>query len=1335
MQSTSKTSKIMSMLLVLAMAITYILPMSVFAATPVAEAKASTIERGEGLSRTDIIKVTFDTEVVFDNADWLSNITVKNGTADATFGTGATAVIDSTNQKDITITLGEDHTVKDGATITFANGIVADSTNPADVFNEEITVGGSFEPATINYVIDPSAANVTVEGYTGLPTKLGVGTYTYSASYSNYKDIVSESFEVTEDDLGTTKDVTVKLEKNDADYTALDAAVLAAEAIDTSVYTPDSAEAFDNALTAVKNISRTLKYDEQNVIDTAVSNLNGAISNLASWKEVNFMAVAVADDASVNYAKANKIYLVFAEPIANGADVLPQLSVKSDVASAQWINDTVYELVLKSDSTLVNGDKISYVRSNAIKTKLGAVLKDINDVSIIGNLEPASEKVTATSMAATIVKASSKPGVADGDKIVVVFNAPVKDNPSVINFVTDTGATITGNVVANTDNTVYEIIATGDINENTTLTFGSIANVKLNGSFGNAIVPKAIKAYAVDNDGTELVENDEIVVKFNVPTNGANDISKVSVKGTGYTANLGESTLSWDGTKTQLTIKLASDAVIKDGVEINLKNLGIMDEYETVNAEAASLALKVEGSFGYTVQPMITKAVAFTQNNIDYIRIFFNTEVYVPNEEGYNTGFVIDAGATHRLVDNNNGFTYYEIAMSKDGHGDFESGKYSIQLTGLVDKATKTKPVTNSVQITGGFVTPIIPEILNVVAISNDGSGVAKEGDKIVAIFNTEIAEGDITLLNGKSFGTGYTKSISGNVVEITLGAGTTVEVGSEIRFEGFKDSATLSAVMTTATVTIGGSFGKIIKPEIISATAISNDGSGIPKAGDKIIVVFNTKVEIDGNELYVYEYTLSDNLDNYLVGKTFTITVKSVATGNTETCSKEITGSYGLETMPAVKSVVLSGVGGIETITVVFDRATNQPSFANNEINTLYNNNKHLASADKINELVAAWEGNTVLKITLASTAITSNSDTLNLSGLGIKSLDTGKDVENLENLEIKGSLYPVVTSAAVDDKTITIAFSARTNGDTASAQAAVNNMSVIFGTGATAQWKNNNTELVIVMADDNTMSDAAYIVLNSFNIFDGFSKTYKVVGQYKIDTSKLTKRTLNITSVFVKANNTDNAPREDFTKGIKGDNIIVRFEDATDKVAGTDAKANIEFVATSEDDAGFGTDYTAVWNDNKTIIVTLGEGATVTTASEVKIKDVKFANGTGYLAEGSSNEVVKSLTGQFDGRKYWIINPDKNDTNGRVRVVGVVNKADITNPEVLNPFVVCQSYNNAGVVLSINAMQIADEATNNVVFDFDAKDLAKIKLFVLGGDYTDPEAVVTVYSETIEK
>lgn len=862
--------------------------------------------------------------------------------------------------------------------------------------------------------------------------------------------------------------------------------------------------------------------------------------------------------------------------------------------------------------------------------------------------------------------------------------------------------------------------------------------VEITGSFESSVVPKALRAYAIDNDGTELVENDEIVVKFNVPTNGADDISKVSVKGTGYTASLGASTMSWNSTKTQLTIKLASDAVIKDGVEINLKNLGIKDIDGKVDADADSLVRIVDGSFGYTVQPRIVKAIAFSQGTYDYIRVFFNTTVKngvaTIEEPTFNNGFQMGSGALYDVVDNGS-LTYYEIKMDKSEHSALKPGT-TIALAGIADKETGSKFVSDTpYEISGGFVSPITPEIQNVVALSNDGSGVAKAGDKIVAIFNTEITDGDVSVLNGKSFGTGYTKTVSGNIVEITLGDNPTVEIGSEIKFENFKDSATLSATLLTTTEEIGGTFGKIIEPEIISATAISNDGSGIPKVGDKIIVVFNTKVEIGGNELFVYEYELkeNDNVNDYLVGKMFTVNVKSVSTGISKDCTKEITGSYGLETMPSVKSVVLSGANGIETITVAFDRATNKPSFANNEINTLYNNNTHLATADKVSSLAAAWESDTVLKITLAPTATTSNENKLNLSGLGIKSADTGKAVANIDALTITGTLYPIVTDAAIadDGKTIVIKFSARTNGDATATQTAVTNMKVLFGTSATAVWKNNNTELHITMSDDNTMSDEAYIVLNSFDILDGFSRTYKVVGQYKIDTTMLAKKTLNVTSVFVRANNTDNAPREDFTKGLKGDNIVIRFEDITDKVAGTDAKANVELV--SEED--FGADYTAVWNDNKTIIITLGEDTTVTTASEIKIKDVHFANGTGYLSDGGANEVVKTLTGQFDGRAFWIVNPEKNEANGRIRVVGIINKADITAPAVLSPFVVCQSYNSAGTVVSINATSIADTVSNNVIFDFDAANLSKVKLFVLGGDYADPNATVTVYSETVEK
>lgn len=59
----------------------------------------------------------------------------------------------------------------------------------------------------------------------------------------------------------------------------------------------------------------------------------------------------------------------------------------------------------------------------------------------------------------------------------------------------------------------------------------------------------------------------------------------------------------------------------------------------------------------------------------------------------------------------------------------------------------------------------------------------------------------------------------------------------------------------------------------------------------------------------------------------------------------------------------------------------------------------------------------------------------------------------------------------------------------------------------------------------------------------------------------------------------------------------------------------------------------------------------------------------------------------------------------------------------------------NSKDVVLSINAIKLADVATNDVVFDFDATNLAKIKMFVLNGDYSDATAVVSVFSETIEK
>lgn len=65
-----------------------------------------------------------------------------------------------------------------------------------------------------------------------------------------------------------------------ADYTSLDAAIASAEAIDKTKYTDESVSVLNTALTEAKAVARDLKADSQSTIDTALTNLNNAISAL-----------------------------------------------------------------------------------------------------------------------------------------------------------------------------------------------------------------------------------------------------------------------------------------------------------------------------------------------------------------------------------------------------------------------------------------------------------------------------------------------------------------------------------------------------------------------------------------------------------------------------------------------------------------------------------------------------------------------------------------------------------------------------------------------------------------------------------------------------------------------------------------------------------------------------------------------------------------------------------------------------------------------------------------------------------------------------------------------
>ncbi len=283
-------------------------------------------------------------------------------------------------------------------------------------------------------------------------------------------------------------------------------------------------------------------------------NIPVAISEIAA---VDFTATAVATNVAATYGKADKVVLVFAEPIdASADDVFAQLDINTKTKDPVWTVDKTV-LTLTVDGDIANGTVINYAKDAAIKTTSGKIVAD-GSATIAGNFVGAEDLVTATSMTATIVKgAPFKPEVQDADSIVLVFNAPVADNGPLT--ITVDGETLTA--TGDTTKTVYTIDLDGSENiENATqAAYGSIV-ATLNGSFGVARAPRAMKAYAIDNDGTELVYNkvdgtvykDQIVVVFDTPTNEANDISKISIVGTGYTASLGtKAELDWeeDGTK------------------------------------------------------------------------------------------------------------------------------------------------------------------------------------------------------------------------------------------------------------------------------------------------------------------------------------------------------------------------------------------------------------------------------------------------------------------------------------------------------------------------------------------------------------------------------------------------------------------------------------------------------------------------------------------------------------------------------------------------------------------------------------------------------------------
>ena len=1663
----------------------------------------------------------------------------------------------------------------------------------------------------------PSKLSGTFGPATGFP--MTSATSRFRVTFANAGDYSVELSAVTVESGAVLCGKNVEIEVLDyADYSALNAAIKTAqECVDNEdKYAKATIADLKTALNSAKEVVDA-RYTEkdQTAVDAALAELTTAVENLKKLVAVSVSATAVASDVAAEYGKADTIVLVFGTALGcDAADVLDAISISDDVASAEWVDTykTVLKLNLVDGYTLTNDAEIAFEESEAVVDTNGNVVSEMT-VAVVGNLEDVSEEITANAMTATIVKGSSKPGVNADDKIVLVFNAPVKNTPAEIDVTSDASSAVMKAAKDDTMATVYVISnIDADIVDSSKLTVGEISDVNLLGSFGTAVAPVVTKVLAVEKSNNALAENDEIVIYFSRPTNGVTITSSKIQEILG----IADATADWGENNTVLTITLGNESVVSNNMTINLDGLGIMDEYDLADYAALDLTLEgafitseapiverilivdnngtakteddniiisfnvptngvelttdnvakiiakagqglgtdfeavwndakteititvgktatlddtvlfnlkdlgikdkdelhnyvgvvvaPEGSFGTSIAPKITRAIAFTQGTKHIIRVFFNTEVEVKGAMSVTIDNGFDEGTHFSEKWTDNGITYYDLILGDD-HSEFVTGVNTITFNGVVaDKETGKTSENVSAIINGGFEQDIEPEILSLTAYSNDGSGVAKAGDKIVLVLNSKVTKlisdydfvtvdnviythtlisndevligdeikfeieaqgknytkkatvagsygykaepkllsatayskdgsgiakaGDEIILTfnapvsgvastlgtvtttdnmtfvialaaddsvsvgdeltfdvtsiatgerynfkvnlAGSFGeeiepklisvTAYSKDGSGvakvgdsivvvfntpvsdvettlgdvttndNVIwtitltddnvaigdsiefdvysiatnkaynlsstikgsfgykaeakllsatvysadgsgiakagdkivlvfnmpvegvrsalgnasttdksvwTITLAADNSVKIGDELKFNDVTDVATgttyrfetylagnlglvvepelisatayskdgsgvakvgdeivlvfnapvdgVTSMYGDATTTdktvwtisientnirigetlsfnvksiangttkncsaaLEGSFGRIVEPKSLSINAISNDGSGVAKAGDKIVVVFNTSVTVKkinnvavtegtGN---VYTYTLkADNEFN--VGDEFILTVVSVDNGkeytlNTADNKTTVDGSFGYSEMPTVKSAVLSENNGIETIAVVFDRATNKVSI---DTSILYDNNNHLGMS-----VLAVWESDTVLKITLASNATTTDASKLNLSDLGIKAQDTGAVITGIDELAITGTLIPVVQSVNASGKVITITFSTRTNG-----VANISNLVTLLGAGAKAEWSENNKVLTIALGENYTITNNGYIVLNGMGIKDAFSGTNHVVGQYKVSGSIETD-TLAVTKVVAQSTEKSKVEAQ------KGDTIVVKFNSATNlngaelnpqNPKGADVDAIISVDGGNE--AAFGTGYTGMWTAYDTFVIILGGKTTVkneetdldeeigndpaiAVGTEITVSGVAFANG-----EGTMETTALDLGGSFNGREFVI-------TEGAITRTGANNTGDyrveikvedtLLNPNIV-PTIVCVAYSGTSPV---SVMRICVDVENTIqpVFEFaESLKLTSAKIYVFNELFGDANSNPSVLAETLE-
>ena len=1292
--------KLLSLVLALTMMATMILPTSVFAAVPAVDgtAVATVLKAATGVDLVKQITVTFDSEIEFDDSNFATDVTVDNG---HNFGTDVVAEV--VDEKKLVITLDDDASIEVGDKITFANDIIVDKASGLDAFNGDVTVTGNLTGTTVNFDV-PVGVTVTVEGGTA-PTYYGIGTYAYKAEGAGF-ETVEDTFEVTDEDFATTKNIPV------------------------------------------------------------------AISEIAA---VDFTATAVATDVATTYGKADKIILVFEEAIEADADAIKEaLSIKSNISAATFDSTkTILTLEIDQAATpaLDNGATITYTKNSANKTVSGKVMNTISDVEIKGNLVGAEEQITATAMTATIVNASDEPGVSVGDKIVLVFNAPVPGTAD-LTITTNNAGDLTA-TSSDATRTVF-VISTlnGDIADDTKLTFGDISNVSLKGSFGVSDEFKAVDALATDVDGTALKTNDIIYITFNRPAK----VDDVVTLGDEY--GIG-ATYEWKEAYTVLAIKLGTEATITTGADkINVTALDVDDEFGKVKATGT---IDLDGGFGTAIIPEVVKVTAVsvtgnaTATKDDKIVIAFNTKVdksavtnIVAENGTLGTGF---SYANNVSWDDSKGTT---VATVELGHNPtIKINETVLKFVGDIYDLSGVATCSNSnymVVADGAFGVTITPSLMSATVVKVSNTPTAQLGDKIVFVFTTSTNTPEdnttpksIIPLFENDFGTGATGvwSANGTIYTVTLGSGADVEDNDSIVFTNnnsdveLKDCYNISKVADKA-VTLKGSFGKANQPELLSATIVKTKTDVGAQQGDQIVLVFSAMtngvndtpniIGSLGGKLgtgatgewssngTVYTVNLGDN-PTLTEADDITLTENSafkdvhnivMVKGGTV----DLVGSFGTtpEETPQIVSAVAFSKGNYDYIKVTFNIETNLGDsdfiIDDNFKNELKENNPELGNVTEITKTsttmtITLGEGATV-KATNLEDSDTTNDKMLSLADLGIASKSSATPLA-VTNAAYTGYTAPVLKDVVAENGgKIRITFTTRTN------EASINleSSAALYGEGATASWPDAKT-LLITLGTDYGITERGYISLDNLGIKDGYSGSYVVSGQYKIQSGSFTSDALEAKSAIAKSATTT------VTDAAAGDKITITFSYATNRNADL---ANIISEVKSGDAVvanPFGTGATCTWISGQKLVITLGD------APEIKRDDVIYFNKANIKTLSGQELATESivLKGSFDGRDYYLsgnyVAQTATAKDHSFKVV-VDNTSDAV---AAKPTIVCVAY-NGNTPVAISRVSAGIDETAEFVFTFSGSyTITNAKVYAFKGlfdDITDTTASPEVLAET---